>query len=184
MPSCSKESLAIRLADRPPQTRDHSPGSSRLAAPIPHRASEFLYPHAVFGLSRKLTLVRPVLPIALNRTRSHQIALNRTDFERPLTHSPNTTNEPTPRISRSTATSPTKRPQTHHSTTPSLQHCSIAAAFSAPRRPTQTQSSNNSDQFRAIPTKRHLRKFFHPQNTSKLKTLTPPSPPNSAFCRF
>jgi len=46
--------------------------------------------------------------------------------------------------------SPTKRSPTHHSTTPAL-------------RPTQTRSSTNSDQFRAIPTKRHLRKSFSPR---------------------
>src|SRR5712675_1689648 len=78
-------------------------------------------------------------------------------------------------------------PQTHHSITPSLHH-SIAPPLriaegcfgvSAPRRPTQTQSSTNSEQFRAIPTKRHLRKVFPPQNSSlqslfdNLNSVTP-----------
>jgi hypothetical protein len=138
----------------PPQAPIGLPNSRTTTACSPLRRAR-----TEFATLTSATLARPVLPIALNRTRSHQIAPNRTDFETPLTHSPTTTNEPTPQISRSPATprSASKR-TTQHSSTPPLR-----PALSAPRRPTQTQSFTNSDQFRAIPTKRHLREFFLPR---------------------
>jgi len=83
-----KESLATRLVDGPPQTRDHRSGPSGQATPIANRACE--WPNttqcspfrrcAPFRHRHRLPLVRPPVP---HCSTLHQIALNRSDFERP-----------------------------------------------------------------------------------------------------
>jgi len=88
-----KESLATRLVDGPPQTRDHRPGPSGQATPIANRACE--WPNttqcspfrrcAPFRHRHRLPLVRPPVP---HCTTLHQIAPNRSNFERPLTTVP------------------------------------------------------------------------------------------------
>jgi hypothetical protein len=78
MPSCSKESLATRLVDRPPHTRDHSSGSSGPAAPIANRVPNASKPRRVRAFKQAqhfATCIRRSLASSVpHRTKSHQIA--------------------------------------------------------------------------------------------------------------